>query len=412
MIIKREIFNRILNSVDSFPVTLITGPRQVGKSFLCSLLHKEKKFNYISLDVQKNLELAINDPELFLDTYQAPLIIDEIQKAPILFEYLAPIVNNKRFNQQNSNGMFVLTGSHQFNLMKNVSESLAGRVSIINVSGLSFNEIIKREEIPFKIDPKTITKRALTSFTKKDLINVIFKGSFPEMHVNKKLEWKNFYDSYVNTYISKDVIEILPLKKNSSLFLNFLENIAKNTGGEFIGTNFARELGVDLKTIVNWLGILQTSGLIKILCPWAEQNSIRTLTKRNKVYVSDTGLACYLCGLYDPKSLEKSQLSGRLIETFVINEIMKTYENSIDQSAKFFYYRDRYKNEIDLVMLTDGKINLIEIKSGITFRKKDIAAFEYFKARDYAIDKSGIICTSPSLYAIDKDRYVFPIWSI
>ncbi|WP_027119427.1 ATP-binding protein [[Mycoplasma] testudinis] len=407
---KRTISKRITECTKTFPVVLVTGPRQVGKSSLCLELNKSLKWKYVSLEIRSNYELATKDPELFLKINSFPLIIDEIQKAPILFEYIAPLVNENRYKNQNANGMFILTGSHQFSLMKGVSESLAGRIAIIKMSGLSFSEINEREEIPFEINPIVNTKRILP-LSQDSLAKLIYKGSYPELHKNALLNTKEFYTSYVETFISKDLHEITKVK-NENLFYKFIEILAAQTGNELVYANIASKIGVDLKTISSWVQILEASGLIMLLSPWIDSSAIKRLTKRQKIYFTDTGLACFLNKFDNHKTLLKSNQFGSLIETFAVNEIIKTHTNAYGVSANFYYYRDHNFNEIDLIILKDAKLHFIEVKAGIKYDLKDVKAFNVLQSKQYQIGNCGLVCITDSIYPIDKNIYAIPLSSL
>ena len=214
---QRTIKKPLLDSIKSYPVTLVTGARQVGKSTLCYELKKELNYNYVSLDDMDERQLANDDPKFFLVKHQAPLIIDEVQKAPILFEYIESVVNKKRLETGNANGMYILTGSQKFKLMKSVTESLAGRVGIINMSPLSFNEIIGREDIPFEVDINKVVSGRYHNMTIDKLFEQITKGFYPELYRNPDLDKDSFYSNYVATYIDRDVSELIDVK-NKLLF--------------------------------------------------------------------------------------------------------------------------------------------------------------------------------------------------
>ena len=405
--IKRTIKEALLNNIKSYPVTLVTGARQIGKSTLCYELTKEFNFNYVSLDDLDNRSEALSDPKFFLAKHKTPLIIDEVQYAPILFEYIESIVNKKRLEAGDANGMYVLTGSQKFKLMKNATESMAGRVGIINMSPLSINETIGRSEIPFKVDLDTAFERAKYKITPDDLFELIAKGFYPELYRNPDLNVSTFYSNYVSTYIDKDVTDIIDVK-NKLLFHKLMQLLASLTGEELVYDNLAKQIGVDKKTIMNWISVLEASNIIYLLQPYYENSLTKRVIKRPKIYFRDTGLACHLAKLGDAKSLAVSHFSGHFVETYVVNEIIKSYKNT-ETYAEFYYYRDNEQNEIDLIIQSNRKLKFIEIKSGMNFNNNSVKGFKALDNTQYTIDTSCVICLNDSIYKINDNVYALPI---
>lgn len=405
--IERAIKEVLLNNIKSYPITLVTGARQIGKSTLCYELTKQYNFNYVSLDDLDNRSEAINDPKFFLVKHKAPLIIDEVQYAPILFEYIESIVNKKRLEIGDANGMYVLTGSQKFKLMKNVTESMAGRVGVINMSPLSYNEVIKRKEIPFKVDMDNIFERAEQKITSDNLFELIVKGFYPELYRNSELNINSFYSNYVTTYIDKDVSDIIEVK-NKLLFHKLMQLLASLTGEELVYDNLAKQIGVDKKTIMSWISVLEASNIIYLLRPYYESSLTKRVVKRPKIYFKDTGLACHLAKLGDAKNLAVSHFAGHFVETYVINEIIKSYENT-ETYAEFYYYRDNNQNEVDLIIQTNGKLILVEVKSGMNFNNNSIKGFKALENTKYTIDTSCVICLTESVYKINDNVYALPI---
>ena len=405
--IKRTIKEVLINNIKSYPVTLVTGARHIGKSTLCYELTKEYNFNYVSLDDLDNRSEAINDPKFFLAKHKSPLIIDEVQYAPILFEYIESIVNKKRLETGDANGMYVLTGSQKFKLMKNVTESMAGRVGVINMSPLSYNETIARKEVPFKVDLDVTFERAEHKISSDNLFELITKGFYPELYRNPNLNVNSFYSNYISTYIDKDVSDIIDVK-NKLLFHKLMQLLASLTGEELVYDNLAKHIGVDKKTIMNWISVLEASNIIYLLQPYYETSLTKRVIKRPKIYFRDTGLACHLAKLGDAKSLAVSHFSGHFVETYVINEIIKSYENT-ETHAEFYYYRDNEQSEVDLIIQLNGKLTLIEIKSGMNFNNNSVKGFKALGNTKYTIDTSCVICLNESVYKINDNIYVLPI---
>ncbi|WP_027119746.1 ATP-binding protein [[Mycoplasma] testudinis] len=408
--IKRTIKQKLVNTINEYPVTLITGARQVGKSFLCNQIKEEYKWNYVSLDDKYEYDQAKNDPRFFLEQHGWPLIIDEIQKVPELFEYIAPIVNNARLKDGNISGMYLLTGSQQYTLMKNLRESLAGRIGILNLSTLSYSEITGREEIPFEINPNIMAMRTDKNFSKEKLYEMIIRGSYPKNFTSTNPKIFQFYSNYVQTYLSRDVNEIINIR-NLKTFQNFIKLLALHTGQELVYESIAKDLSVDRKTLVSWVGILEVLDIIYLLDPYFESSVEKSVLKRKKIYFKDTGLACFLAGQHDSKTLSRTN-PGAFVETYVFNEILKSFENAEIAPPSLYYYRDRTGCEIDLVLLKNGELNLVEIKSGTTYSKKDVLAFEKMNKSKYQIGRGAVICTAEKLYAISQKVHAIPISAI
>lgn len=408
--ISRTILKHIETAIKCRPVTLITGARQVGKSTIAQLF-MQRGFSYVSLDNSRELEIAIKDPQMFLQIHKWPLIIDEVQKAPGLFVAIEEIVNNEKMTNPKNYGMFILTGSQMYNLMNNVSESMSGRVAIIHMSPLSRNEIINREEPKFDFDLNKINDRAKQNpITIDELFENIVKGFYPELYSNEYLTLDMFYSDYIETYIEKDVCQIINIKDKFS-FKRFLELLASLTGKELIYDNISNSLGIDSKTVKSWISVLLAGDIIYLLEPYNEVPIKKRIVKRPKIYFTDTGLAAYLARVSSPKMLQSSFLSGSFVETYIINEIRKTYLNN-GKTPNFYYYRDNKLNEIDLIILDDGILHRVECKSGMTFNMSAVSGFRCVENTNYVLGTSGIICNTDVIYPLDKDIYVFPLAGI
>lgn len=406
--IKRTIKNAVIKSLKTKPVVLITGARQVGKSTLCAEFVKEYGYHYVSLDNLREREAAINDPELFLQLHPAPLIIDEVQYAPQLFAAIETIVNATKFTGQDNKGMYLLTGSQAYHLMSGVSESMAGRIAIIEMSPLSRSEIKATSEEPFVIDPiKNAEKAKDNHIAITELYTLIVKGFYPELYDNPDLEVENFYADYVRTYIERDVSQLINLNDKLK-FQRFMEVLASLTGEELVVNNIAKALGVSLNTINAWLSVLVAGHIIYLLEPYHEHSTLKRVVKRPKLYFVDTGLAAYLARLNNPETLRRSLFAGRFVETYIVNEIIKSYKNN-NKKPNFYYYRDHDQNEIDLVILEAGVLSFIECKSGVAYARADISAFKTLAARTkYQVGNGAIICATEVIYPIDDYVYALP----
>lgn len=410
--INRTIYKEIIDTIKNKAVTVITGARQVGKTTLCSLIETELGFNYVSLADPIIRNSAKSDPSEFLSLNPFPLIIDEIQKAPELFEYIEGIVD-KEIKKGNKKGLYVLTGSQAYKLMKGVTESMSGRVGLISMSPLSLSEITNKEELPFEVDIQRIKNR-----TKDYLIDTnkmyeyIVRGFYPELYDNTNLKTSNFYADYVETYLERDVSDFINLKDKQK-FLNLMSVLASLTGQELIYDNLSKIIGVDVKTIQSWISVLIAGNIIYLLYPYNEESMVKQVTKRPKLYYGDTGLACYLARVTTPETLKASYLKGHMVETFIVNEIIKSYKNNrYDKETSFYYYRNSNQEEIDLIIVRDGKISLIECKSGEEFNSKDVSSFDNLSKTRLEMTNNAIICTTKNIYSIGKGIYVIPFTSI
>ncbi len=410
MIYERTILNSIKNSISEYPVTLVTGARQVGKSTLVS--HFEKQgFKYITFDDTDLLLSAKSNPKKFIEETGYPLIIDEIQRAKELFIEIESQVNKVRKEKgaNSANGMYILTGSQKFQLMKGVSESLSGRCSIIEMEPLSQCELRGWKEEEFIVDnEKMFTKASQRSLSDEDFYSSVLRGFYPARWEIPDKPIKNFYSNYVKTYIDKDVSELMNVR-DTNRFSNFLKVVASLTGEEYNANNIAKTIGIDNKTVDSWMGILLASNLVTFLNPYYESSMNKRIVKTKKIYMNDTGLACHLMGIDTPKTLSMSPFKGRIIETYIFNEIKKTYVNHANGDVELSFYRDNNQNEIDLILRKDGNLYLVEAKSGKNYGLKDIKGFKQLLNSSYNIAGQCIICSTEEPYRISSQTYAFPI---
>jgi len=404
--IERTIKSKIIESLDLYPVIVITGPRQVGKSTVAMALKEAYGFNYVSLDDIDNRAQAIEDPKLFIQFHGYPLIIDEIQYAPILLEVIESIVNEARINEKKSTGLFILTRSQTFQMMKGVSQSLAGRATIIEMSNLSFNEIYGTPEVPFNVS-RDLLKKQFQFRDVNDIFKNIYKGCYPELYNRSNHNIEKYYANYVNTYIDRDILEIINIKDRLK-FHNFMQILASLTGQQLNYASIAKETEVSIPTIKEWISVLEASGLILLLQPYNEVSIKKRVTKSPKVYFTDTGLACFLIRIKDYETLMVSNMAGSFMETMVVNEIRKSYINN-NLQFNAFYYRDSNQNEIDLILLENAKLTLIEIKKGVSYKLKDVNAFKQLVNSKYEIGDSCILCNTPKNYPISENIFVLSI---
>lgn len=412
--IKRSIEKELKKLSESFPVIMITGSRQVGKTTLLNNMKEQNKINYISLDDLATRSLAIEDPEMFLSRYKAPLIIDEFQYAPDLLTYIKIIVDKQRQehlkNEEiQATGLYYLTGSQVFHTMKNVSESLAGRVGLLELYPLSNREIENKEEELFLPQYEKLEKREKTERIEIERVyEKILKGNYPELYSNSKIESKTFFETYIKTYIERDIRELINVKDETK-FLKFIESMAVRTGQELNINDITNSIEISNHTAQNWLSILVSTGLVYLLQPYSNNNVAR-IVKRPKIYFMDTGLACFLAGYMDSVTLEKSAFNGAILETYVVTEIIKSFANNGMDSRKYlYYYRDNNGKEIDLLIFYNNTVYPLEIKKSFNPGKQAIKNFDIIEKFGVQIGDGGVICMAKELFPIDKNNNLIPI---
>lgn len=406
--IKRHIEAIVEQRAKNSKAIMLTGPRQVGKSTLFK--HLFGTVNQVTFDDDLLLAQAEDDMNLFLLNNPCPLMIDEIQKCPAIFNKLKITLDNI-----DTYGNFYLTGSQKLQLMEGVSESLAGRVSVVELEGLSLREIYT---VPFTkhfIPTENYLKEregAIRNYREK-LWETIHRGSYPELYSNTDKEWVDFYQSYVKTYLERDVNKLIKAK-NHLTFVKFLTCVAARTGQVVNYSNISSEIGVSEVTVKDWISILEKSGLVYILKPYTSSALSRAI-KTPKIYFRDTGLCCYLTRWLTPDTLKNGAMAGAMFETFVINEILKSYSNEgLEYDFNVFYYNGKDKKkrkengeeievdgEIDLILQEDGILYPIEIKMSAT-PKADMAS--EFDVLDGIPDKKRGMGTIICLY--DRKMYL------
>lgn len=406
--IRRTALESIEQSIAQRPITLITGARQVGKTTLCRELAGKHGFRYVTLADRAERSMAKKDPEMFLRTHGTPLIVDEVQYAPELFDSIESAVDKAKFETGKNEGMYVLTGSQAYNLMEGVTQSMAGRISVVRMSPLSLSEILSRPEVPFEVDfERNIRRCAEQTLDPERLYQIIVRGSYPELYEKEGLRTHEFYSDYVDSYITRDVSQMVNLKDQNK-FLEFMELAASLTGQELVYDNIANALGVNIKTIQSWISVLAAGDIVHLLRAYSERSAVKRIVRRPKLYFSDTGLACHLAKVTDAGTLKAGYLRGPMVETFIVNEILKSYRNN-KEDAGFYYYRDSQMNEIDLMILRNGVLSLIECKSGMTYGPSDVRAFGRLERSDYKVGPSCIICQTDKPYPVKDGVYALPI---
>lgn len=383
MYISRTLQQQVEKVSSFFPVVLVTGPRQVGKTtMLKSCMEKNRTF--VSLDELEIRAIAKSDPALFFQKYKAPLLIDEIQYAPELFPYIKSIVD-----ESNETGMFWLTGSQQFLLMQNVTESLAGRVGILEMQGFSIAEKANRTHLPFVPTMNVSSSKNIND--EPEVFRDIWLGSYPRLCTNENATdfWEIFYSSYVQTYIERDVRALLNIGDELS-FMKFMKTVAARIGNLLDYNDVAKDVGISQPTAKAWMSILVSCGIVFLLYPYSS-NLTNRIVKTPKIYFNDTGLACYLSGWKTSEVLENGAMSGAFFENFVVSEIRKSYIHN-GKSPSLYFYRDKDKKEIDLILEENNVLHPIEIKKKSNPNKDDISNFKVLEKLNVIIGTGMVIC--------------------
>lgn len=404
--ISRNLEKVVAEVTKEYPVVLVTGPRQVGKTTMLQKLMEGTSRSYVSLDDLNERSIAKNDPELFLQLHKPPVLIDEVQYAPELFTYI------KIYVDRNHNpGDFWLTGSQVFKLMRGVQESLAGRVAVLSLTSLSQAEICNGKMEPFTVDIEALLTRAKERkpADAREIYDRIFKGSMPAIVSGKNSNSQIFYSSYLTTYIERDVKELSDAI-DSLKFLNFITAAAARCSQMLNIADIARDADISQKQAKDWLGILETLGIIFYLHPYSN-NLLKRLVKTPKLYFYDMGLVCYLTKWSSAETLESGAMNGAVLENYVVAEIMKTYLNS-GKEPFMYYYRDKDAKEIDIVLEHDGVLNPLEIKKSSNPGTELVKVFDLLDKSSTPRSKGAVLCMKPELSAIDRDNYIIPIWMI
>lgn len=404
MYIKRALESKIKYLSEHFPVVMVCGARQVGKTTLLKkFAESNSDIKYVTLDYPRVRQLAREDPELFLQQYSTPVIIDEIQYAPELLPYI-----KIKADESKEKGMYFLTGSQMFHMTDKVSESLAGRVGILSMYSMSRAEIEGRESRPFlPSDIRDVTSQDNIN----DIFSKILKGGMPGVVSDPDMNTEDFYGSYLQTYIERDIRNLVNIQ-NEGKFLRFISCLAARTGQEVNLDDISKDVEIDRKTADGWLSVLVSSGLVILLNPYSG-NTIKRIVKRPKMYFMDTGLACYLSMWNNSRALEISAMAGAMFETYVISEIIKGYvNNGIDVRSRLFYYRDNNGKEIDLLILDNGKLYPVEIKKSADPGKTALKNFSVLSSLPEETGEGAVLCMSSMVIPLDSMNRIVPIGCI
>ena len=416
MYIPRAIEATVLRITKTFPVVMVTGPRQVGKTTLLKHLADESR-SYVSLDDPDIRAMARTDPALFMQRYSPPVLIDEIQYAPQILPYIKMSVDHSM-----KKGDYWLTGSQAFHMMKNVSESLAGRVGIVNLLGLSGSEIDSKPSEPFTTSPERLMVR-LKQAGKMGLTDIyerIFRGAFPALYSDEAIpDLSEFNRSYINTYLQRDIRDLSQVADETA-FYNFMIIVAARTARPVIYEEMAKDAGISQPTAKKWLSILISSGLVALVQPY-HNNVLKRAVKMPLMHFLDTGLCAYLLKWGNPETLERGAMSGAFFESWVFSEIYKSYLNA-GKEPPIYYYRDKEKREIDLLLYENGTLYPIEVKKSASPGKEAVKHFKvlepvtepkrFGELEQYKteIGNGVVICMANDLLPADDRNWFVPAW--
>ena len=406
MYITRHMEKPVMELNEQYPVLLLTGPRQVGKTTMLEhLIEVEGKGRKkVSLDDLTLRELAKTDPKMFFQLYQPPLLIDEVQYAPELFPYIKIMVD-----ERHQPGDFWLTGSQLFKMMEGVQESLAGRVALLHLSPLSQCEIMKRPpEPPFSLELPLLSERqnGRQMLNTPEVFQHIHQGGMPALVTGTYSNASIFYSSYIDTYMERDVRR-LSNDIDSLKFLRFLRSVAARTSQQVNYKGIADDAEIDQTTAKNWLHVLEALGIIFLLEPYSN-NVLKRTVSTPKLYFYDSGIVCYLTRWSSPETAMEGAMSGALLENYTVAEIIKTYQNA-GQEPFLYYYRDKDAREIDLILERDGKLFPIEIKKMASPPKKLTKVFDLIDKSPLQRGTGAILCMADQLGAFDQNNLIVPI---
>lgn len=404
MYIPREVEGTIDRMLSQGKVVLLTGARQVGKTTVLKE-HLGSDFGYITLEDPALSRLAERDAALFFDTHELPLIVDEVQRAPGLLSAVKLVVDSSE-----AKGRIVLTGSQTYHLMQGVSESLAGRVRIIEMAGLTLRELTGHAGDPRPFVPAPIRSVPPDALDTDEVWHRIHRGSMPEL-ADESIDWDAFYADYERTYLERDVRDLVRIT-DESRFFDFMVAIAARSGCLFNAADIAGVVGIDPKTARSWLSVLEASGTVRLLRPFWP-NVGKRLTKMPKLFFMDTGLVCHLTRWTGPEELRRGAAAGRLFETFVVSEVLKSWLNAGANVRDVWFFRDARKREIDLVIQRGHTLHPVEVKTASVIRDCDFSSFACLDAIEGCARGFGhVVCQTQSPVMLDENVQAVGVWAL
>ncbi len=402
MYIKRRLEDNFTKMSAFFKAVLVTGARQVGKTTMLRHLGSER--TYVTLDNGADLMLARTDPEMFLQRYKPPVIIDEVQKAPELFPYIKIYCDNTE-----EKGLFWLTGSEQFSMMQNIRESLAGRIGIMTLYPLSLDEMTEVTfESPLRFDMESLLmrERAAKPLDLASIFSIIWKGGMPGVLSAGAKEHSLYYDAYIDTYLMRDVMSISKLR-DELRFRKFIGACAANNACQLNMTTLANVAEISVATANTWLDLLIRLHIVYLLQPYSN-NRLKRLSKTPKLYFTDPALAAHVAKWLTAETLMNGNAAGNYFENFVVTELKKELDYSAEPYS-LTYFRDSNGKEIDLLLEYDGSIHPLEIKMSANPDKRNVGKFDVLDSNSVPRGNGGIICMSPKVIPLDKTNSLIPV---
>ena len=406
MYIRRHIENAVNKRAKMKGAVVVTGARQTGKTTLIEKIRPD--IRKVTFDHLPTRFRAVDEPSAFFDLNPPPVFIDEVQYAPEIFHYIKLLLDKSR-----NKGDFFLTGSQSFELMKNVTESLAGRAGILELSGLSLREINGESwDAPFLPDMNYLTERrecrAESSINK--IWETIHRGSMPELVANPDYDWDAFYADYVKTYLERDVRGLTQVA-DAGNFMKFMTVCAAMTGQTLNLASVARDVGISEPTAKRWLSVLKSSGIVHLLAPYSN-NAVKRAVKTPKLYFCDTGLAAYLTRWLTVETLKTGAMNGAFFESFVVSEILKSYANA-GKEVDIYFLRDGNGREIDVIIHENNTLYPIEIKMSAEPNPKDIKHFDILEEiKTVDTGEGGVICLANELLPLKGKHKIIPLWAV
>ena len=407
MFIRRHLETALLEASHFFPVLLLTGARQVGKTTLLSKIAEPGR-RFVSLDPLDVRTKAKDDPRLFLADNPPPVIIDEIQYVPELLPYIkADVDRMRRTDPDRAHGMYWLTGSQKFELMENVSESLSGRIGIFNLHPLSNREILGMESLPFL--PEHFAIGETQSVSSPEFFHRIWLGAYPELVCSRSPDrlWAPFYQSYIQTYLERDIRKLAQVA-DLNVFFSFLKAAAARSGQMVNYSDLARDSGVSVPTAKRYMSLLETSGIAKLLYPYSTNQSAPMISTP-KMYFLDTGLMAYLTDWTNPQVLQSGAAAGHFFETWCVAEILKSYSNAgLEPSIYYFRTRERHPSEIDVLLVKDGTLYPAEIKKSARLDRNDVKQFSKLETFKMPVGEGALLSLYPEVTHVSEEVLAIP----
>lgn len=402
--IKRSLERKFLKMSETFKVVMVTGARQVGKSTMLKHLAEDTGRVYVSMDDADLRELANNDPKLFFQMYQPPVLIDEVQKAPALFEEIKIICDNS-----DERGQFWLTGSQSRKLVKQAGDSLAGRICVLKMYSLSAKEVADRaDDIPAEYSITSLISRSST-LPKNNILDVytrIWEGGMPDMLNMDAEQRREYWNSYIDAYLMRDAVDDNGIIDTEG-FRKFLRACAAFSGRLLNYADLGSAAGVSGTTAKEWLKVLQSMGIVYLLEPFFS-NELKRMVKTPKLYFCDTGLCAYLSSWTSRDTLMNGAAAGHFLENYVVTEMIKNASYG-ESEMNLNFYRDKNQKEIDLIVEIDGVLHPFEIKRSASPERKAIKAFGVLEKSDREVGAGGIICMAENPFPIDANNSLIPV---